>query len=218
MTDEEIKALVASAVSEAIAPAISSATDGIMAKVNEANSGLAAGLTRQIKALAEASKAKSSKGDGDDVKGKGKKGEGDPAPSSSETDLQVKALQTQLEDLQAEIEQKTAAEFKNASSAALSTTIADAGAQNISALRTVLFSRYDGKLKQQGGEWFVVEGDRTEPLKAAVSSYLQTDEGKFFVPASSTKGAGSSETKTTPPEIDAAASTSDQLMSAFGAI
>ena len=203
MTPEEIQALVAKSVGEALAAQTDTIKTTIMSDVDKANSGLAASLSRQIKGLSESlnnsRKAEKpvaeSKSEGDSANGKDKSKETAP---TNEPDLRYKALQTQLESLRKENEERAAREFSNASSAALSAAIADSGAQNVPALRKVLTVDFGQKLKQEGGLWFVDDGLSTVPLTDAVKTYLTTDEGKHFVPAAPTKGSGATEAKAAP--------------------
>lgn len=171
----------------------------IASVVDSKNAGLAASLTREFK------KATTPKEEPTEDK-------------STEGKLSMKALQTQIEQLNKQLSEEKEAKFKSSSNAALISAIADSGAQNTSTLRKLLSAEYGGKLKEEDGSWFVTEGDKAISLSESIKSYLATDEGKIFVPASGTQGAGSIETKSTTPASSTGAVTDAALAEAFAGI
>jgi len=174
MDEQQIRALVESMLTAAK----TELTDAMHA----ANQGLAANLSKQIAKI--------------ETKPKATKAEesGQPA-GDGESPLSMKALQTQLAELQKSLEAEKSAAFAAASESALTNAIASSGTNNPNVLKKLLQAEYNGKLKQESGGWFVVDGDNAVSLNDAVKGYLGTDDGKFFLPPSGTKGSGSVETK-----------------------
>lgn len=166
MDEEQIKLLLTQTLSEF--------KTELLSAVDTKNQGLAASLTRKLE------KPK-------------------PEPETTTEDdtqkLTLKALNQRIADLTSQIENEKKASFKSAAESALVKSIADSGAQNTGALRKLLLSEYGEKLRTEGGEFFVENGDVVVPLSTAISTYLSTDEGKYFMPPSGVKGAGSSETR-----------------------
>ena len=191
MDEAQVQALITTAL-EGFETKISSTIDA-------KNQGLAASLTREFK------KATTPKEDTTDDK-------------QPEGKLSMKALQTQIGELTKQLTEEKEAKFKSSSNAALVSAIADSGAQNTSTLRKLLSAEYGGKLKEEDGSWFVTDGEKATALSESIKSYLATDEGKIFVPASGTQGAGSKETKSSTPASSTGTVTDAALSEAFAGI
>lgn len=192
MDEEQIKALISTALTDF--------ETKIVSTIDSKNQGLAANLTREIKKAVATPEDKST-----DDKSEGK--------------LSMKALQSQISDLTKQLTEEKEAKFRSASNAALTAAIADSGAQNTTTLRKLLTAEYSGKLKEEDGSWFVTDGDKTSALSESIKSYLATDEGKIFVPATGTNGAGSKETKSTSPASSSGGTVTDSaLAEAFAGI
>ncbi len=169
-------------------------TTEISTAIDTKNQGLAANLTREFK--------------------KAQPKQEDEKPEG-QANLSMKALQAQIATLEGNIKAEKESSFKSSADAALSTAIANSGTSNPTALKRLLSSDYTGKLKEDAGNWFVTEGDSAVLLKDAVTSYLQTDEGKFFAPPSGTQGSGAKETKTQAATGTKATSTEQAVADAF---
>ncbi|MBD2256661.1 hypothetical protein [Pseudanabaena sp. FACHB-2040] len=113
--------------------------------------------------------------------------------------LTLKALQTQLAQMQAERDQERKDAFIAKRGSALTQAIAASGALNQKALYKLLQVEYGDAVKEEQGAWFVARSeDEVVPLEKAVAAYLATDEGHFFLPPSGVQGSGSTETKGAP--------------------
>jgi predicted phage tail protein len=185
MDEEQVKQMIADLRTEL--------TD----QIHTANQGLASNLTKQIAKIVP-------------IKSEDKK----PEPESSDNPLSMKALQQQIAELTKDIESERAAAFAAASDSALSQIVATSGTTSPAILKKLLATDYQGRLKQEGSVWFVVDGETATPLKQAVDSYLASDDGKFFLPPSGTKGSGATETKPVP-AATGSQSLSQQLEAAF---
>jgi hypothetical protein len=203
MTEEEIKQLVANSLKEGLG----SLKDDILGAVDQKNSGLAASIKKQVeKAIATATPPNDGGDRGGDDDGGGDSG-GDGGGK-----LTLKALQAQLKRLEAERVAEQEAAKRNAAATALSQAVAAAGSNAPGALSKVLSFDVLPHLTQEGDRWFVTkEGQETVEVGQAIKDYLASPEGQHFVPASGTRGAGSSETRTTAP---AGGATVDKLTDA----
>lgn len=160
---------------------IAQATEGvkanILSEVHKANQGLAASLTKKFEKVAEDGPS------GDEGK-----------DSPPKTGLTLKALQGELEGLREQLAQKEKAAYEASSSQALTQTISKLNPQNPTALYKILKVEYGERLKAENGSWYVSQGEDVQTLEDAIKSYLETDEGKYFVPSSGIKGSDSQET------------------------
>lgn len=147
-------------------------------QIHIANQGLGANLSKQIAKL-QTPKAAAS----------------EPAqPEGEEGKVTLKALQTQIAELNKTLADQKQAAFAAASETALTNAIAQSGTNNPKILKKLLQAEYGGRLSQDGDNWFLVDGDNAVGLSQAVLSFLQSDDGKFFLPPSGTKGSGAMET------------------------
>lgn len=185
MDEEQVKA--------AIADALKSFKDEIASMVDDKGMGLASSVSKQVKKQAEAMNQMIA----DLQKPADEAGKDTPA-ASEEQSLAMKALQTQLGELQTQLADEKATAYRSASTSALTTAIADAKAENPTALRKLLTSEYGQNLKQEDGKWFVADGDSATPLNEAIAAYLKTPEGKYFVAPSGIQGSSSTESAIAP--------------------
>lgn len=199
MDEEQIKALIKGALEEH--------GKTLLTQVDQKNAGLAASITKELKKSLEslqpapqpeAEQPSPKPGTGD--------GEANGGNASDTGKLTLKALQSQLleqtkliQQLKEEGERKERETFVANRKSALASAIAEAKTLNPALLQKVLEVEYGDNLKSENGGWFVQQGDSVKGLKDALSGYLQTDEGKAFLPASGTQGSGSTESKTTTP-------------------
>lgn len=216
MTEEEIKQLVADSLKEGLG----SLKDDILGAVDQKNSGLAAAIKKQVeKAISTATPPKDGLGnDGGDRGGDDDSGDGSGDGGGK---LTLKALQAQLKRLETERAAEQAAAKRNAAATALSQAVAAAGSNAPGALSKVLSFDVLPHLAQEGDRWFVTkEGQEPVEVGQAIKDYLASPEGQHFVPASGTRGAGSTETRTTAPAGGAAADklTDAGLLEAFANI
>lgn len=178
MDEAQVRALI----TEALTPFKAE----IETAINTANQGVAATLTREIKALKQKAEAPKST--------EAPKADDKPADDKAAPSLETQALKTQLAELQKQFEESRKAAIAAAADAAFSDVILSSGALNPNALKTIFQARVGDKLEQgEDGKWFVKDGDAVVALDAFTQKYLDSEEGKFFKPASQVKGAGSTE-------------------------
>lgn len=194
MTQEEVQALIDAA--------LTGFKDEITSQVTQANKGLAASLSKEIKkSLAP-----------------------QPQPSENETPegsdkLTLKTLQQQLVDLQTQLANKDKEAFTAKKSQAIYQAIAESKALNPKALQKLINLEFGDYIKEENGNWFVVkDGDSVSPLKDALNSYLNSDEGKFYLLPSNVNGTGSTETKPAPVNPTQQISAADALFQEFSDI
>jgi hypothetical protein len=202
MDEAQVKALIDAAVSSAIADTKAELTTAI----NVGNQGVAAKLSSEIRSLKE--KAKATPEPTPETK---KPAEDKPAEAKE--NLEAQALKTQIAELQKQFDEANKATQAEAANAAFSDVILSSGAQNAGALKTIFQARIGDKLKRgDDGSWFVADGDNVKTLATFTNEYLASDEGKFFKPPASVKGAGSTESKPTASSGGAAPTTTESAI------
>ncbi|BAY23723.1 hypothetical protein NIES2100_35150 [Calothrix sp. NIES-2100] len=175
MTPEEIKQLLTESLTEI--------KTELLSEVDKKNQGLAASLTKEIKKLTTSpTPVLSTEGDSEEPKEK----------------LSLKALQQQISDLQTQLTEKDKQAFAAKRSQAVSSAISKTNALSAPTFHKLFMLEHESLLKEEEGNWFVDKGGNIIGLDDAVKNYLNTDEGKFFVPPSGVNGSSSQETKTTP--------------------
>lgn len=206
MDEEQIKALIAASLEES--------NRTILTQIDQKNSGLASSLSRELKKSLEAFQVP--------AKEEPKADDEAPAKPTEEGKLTLKALQAQLSEqtklisaLKEDGDRKDRETLAASRNAALASSIAGAKTLNPSLLEKVLRLEYGDNLKSENGGWFLQSGDKVSTLNDAVASYLQTDEGKAFLPSSGTSGAGSTESKNSTPAVVTGNKAVDLLNSAF---
>ena len=112
-----------------------------------------------------------------------------PAPEpTSEGQLSLKALQAQVEQLQAEKQQQERELALKNRDSAISSAFSNRKVQfGDKATRAFLLENSD-KIKQEGNNYFIEDGDNVVPLDKAVDGFLSTDFGQMFQPASKGRG------------------------------
>jgi hypothetical protein len=190
MSPEEIQALVESSIGNAIS--------GLREEFTKANQGLAASLTKEVKKVLSTQVSQ-------------------PAETEQEdsSKLTLKSLQQQLADLQSQLAQKDKEAFSAKKSQAISQVIANSQALNPSALMKLFSLEYGDSIKEENGAWFVDKGDNVLPLQDALNTYLNSDEGKFYLPPSGVNGSGATETKPVPVNTNQPLKAEDALFAAF---
>jgi hypothetical protein len=201
MDEETVKALIAAALGE---------FEGkVTSVIDSKNQGLAASLTREIKKLIPETKPETPTA---------------PAttePEPTEGKLTLKALQSELSQVRAQLE-KAQKEREDESRRAFEANKASALTSlaskylNPGILRDALDRRWGDKLKQEGDRWFIQFSENdVKPLDEAFKGFMATDEGKAFIAPSPGKGAGSSEAKNTGLDASAKPDLKTALMEAF---
>lgn len=214
MDEEQIKALIKTSLEEH--------GKTLLTQVDQKNAGLAASITKDLKKTLEG--LQPAQPEAKETPAGNGAAEGEPAAgSSTEGKLTLKALQSQLleqtkliQQLKEEGDKKEQATIAANRKTALASAIAKAKTINPTLLQKVLELEYGDNLKTENGGWFVQQGDSVKGLEDALGAYLQTDEGKAFLPPSGTQGSGSTESKATTSTATAEKSNSTEaLMQAF---
>lgn len=189
MTEQEIQALIDAS--------LNSFKTEIKTEFTQANQGLASSLTKEIKKL--------------------------QAPQSTPTEstesiqekLTLKALEQQLTDLKTQLANKDLEAIAAKRSSAVSQAIANSKALSPTTLQKVFLLDNSDKLKEENGKWYVAQGDSVSTLEDALNSYLSSEDGKAFVPASGVRGSDAQETKVTPIDSNQKVKAADALYESF---
>ena len=150
----------------------------ILKQVDIKNGGTAASLTKEFTKKLEALQTAPAQ-----------EPEFTPAPEpTSEGQLSLKALQAQVEQLQAEKQQQERELALKNRDSAISSAFSNRKVQfGDKATRAFLLENSD-KIKQEGSNYFIEDGDNVVPLDKAVDGFLSTDFGQMFQPASKGRG------------------------------
>ncbi|NEU81489.1 hypothetical protein [Nostoc sp. UIC 10630] len=189
MTEQEIQALIDAS--------LNSFKTEISSEFTKANQGLAASVTKEIKKLQA------------------------PQPTANEsvepsTDkLTLRALEQQLTDLKTQLADKDKETITAKRSSAVSQVIANSKALSPATLQKVFLLDNAERIIEENGKWFVNQGDTVSTLEEALTSYLSSEDGKAFVPASGVRGSDAQETKVTPVDPNQKLKAADALFESF---
>ncbi|MEA5625308.1 hypothetical protein [Nostoc sp. UHCC 0251] len=189
MTEQEIQALIDAS--------LNSFKTEISTEFTKANQGLAASVTKEIKKLQV------------------------PQPTTTESTesiqekLTLKALEQQLTDLKTQLANKDLETISAKRSSAVSQVIANSKALSPATLQKVFLLDQADKIKEENGKWYVAQGDSVSTLDDALNSYLSSEDGKAFVPASGVQGSSAQETKVTPVDPNQKLKAVDALFESF---
>lgn len=175
MTNEEIHALVNSTINEALS--------SFREEVTAANKGLASSLTKELKKTVQSLSTNTNQVE-----------ETEDTQNTSQK-LSLKALENELSQLKNQLAEKDRETSIAKRSNAISQVIASSKALNPTALQKLFTLEYGENIKEEAGVWFVDKGDTVLPLNEALDSYLNSPEGKFYLPPSNVTGTGSEEVK-----------------------
>jgi len=192
MTPEEIKELLKESLTEI--------KTEILSEVDRKNAGLASNLTKEIKKLStSASSTTSAEGE----------------PDEPQQKLSLKALQTQLSELQNQLTEKDKQTFVAKRASAVAQSVSKSNVLNASAFQKLFMLEHGELIKEEGNEWFIDKGGQVTRLDEAIKSYLSTDDGKIFVPPSGVNGSSSQETKPKGSQPQTKLTAAQALMEAF---
>ncbi|MEH1966748.1 hypothetical protein [Nostoc sp.] len=189
MTEQEIQALIDAS--------LNSFKTEIKTEFTQANQGLASSLTKEIKKLQTAQPASV-----------------EPTESIQEK-LTLKALEQQLTDLKTQLANKDLETLNAKRSSAVSQAIANSKAISPRLLQKVFLLDNADKIKEEDGIWYVAQGDSVSTLEDALTSYLSSEDGKAFIPASGVRGSDAQETKVTPIDPNQKLKAEDALFESF---
>lgn len=194
MTNEEIQALVNNSIAEALS--------SFREEVTAANKGLASSLTKELRKTVQSLTPAAQEESLDDNQNTSQK-------------LSLKALENQLSELKNQLAEKDRETSMAKRSNAISQLIANSKALNPTALQKLFTLEYGDNIKEEGGAWFVDKGDTVLPLNEALDNYLNSPEGKFYLPPSNINGAGSEEVKSITPNTNQTPDVGSALYAAF---
>ncbi|MEH1803230.1 MAG: hypothetical protein V7L13_29520 [Nostoc sp.] len=189
MTEQEIQALIDAA--------LNSFKSEIKTEITTANQGLASSLTKEFKKLQA------------------------PQPTATESSestqekLTLRALEQQLTDLKTQLANKDLETIAAKRSSAVSQAIANSKALSPSALQKLFLLDNAERIIEENGRWFLNQGDTVSTLEDALNSYLTSEDGKAFLPASGVRGSDAQETKVTPVDPNQKVKAEDALFEAF---
>lgn len=171
MTNEEIQALIDSAVQTAL----EQNTDTLKNEFNQSLSGLAARLTKEFNADVDKRFA-----------------EYNPkVPKEDESALAYKALQDELNNIKAEREQEKTQAAQLRRDKAVLESVGSLQVNNPAVFRKLFLAEFGNQITEEDNQFFLSNGDSTKPLTKAMEDYLNSEDGKLFQPASSVNGSGS---------------------------
>jgi 23S rRNA A1618 N6-methylase RlmF len=189
MTEQEIQALIDAS--------LSSFKGEIKTEFTAANQGLASSLTKEIKKLQTVQPT---------------------VTESTETiqeKLTLKALEQQLTDLKTQLADKDKETIAAKRSSAVSQVIANSKSLSPSALQKLFLLDNADRIKEENGKWYVAQGESVSTLEDALNSYLTSEDGKAFLPASGVRGSDAQETKVTPVDPNQKVKAADALFESF---
>lgn len=199
MDEEQIKALIATTISEALPTALQGSlsefgkelTTQLLQQVDQKNSRANASVLKDVRKLITDSITPAQQQEQEAQEGQ------ENQSNQNQQTLTMKALQKQISDMQAQAQAKERELFISDRRSALMGAIAGSGA-NPAAQRLLydaLDRRYGESLKKEDGRWFLDKGDQAVVLDDALKEFLSTDEGKNFLPPSGVSGGGTRETQ-----------------------
>ncbi|MEH1957674.1 hypothetical protein [Nostoc sp.] len=189
MTEQEIQALIDAS--------LNSFKTEINSEFTKANQGLAASVTKEIKKLQT------------------------PQHTATESTeiiqdkLTLRALEQQLIDLKTQLADKDKETVAAKRSSAVSQVIANSKALSPGSLQKLFLLDNAERIIEENGKWFINQGDTVSTLEDALTSYLSSEDGKAFLPASGVRGSDAQETKVTPVDPNQKPKAADALMQAF---
>lgn len=189
MTPEEIQNLLMSALGEI--------KTEILNEVDKKNAGLASSLTKEIKKFTTTSTPSQ---------------DSDEEPKDK---LTLKALQQQISELHNQLKEKDEQAFNAKRSEAVSKAISKSNVLNQSTLHKLYMLENASLLKEENGNWFVDRNGQVLPLEESLKNYLNTDDGKLFLPPSGVNGSSSQETKVSTANPNTKVSAADALLDAI---
>lgn len=209
MDEEQIKALLAefkTELSAQFSKQLEKTKEDLTEQTTVSQQGLAASLTARIK-----------KAQADLVKAEPPKDSKVQPAEEAKPNLELEALQNDLKVLTETYNREKESAHRLAARNAITGALNEANVKPLSLLQDHLFSKLAPS--EQEGRWYTKADDGTaKSLNTAVTDFLATDEGKYFLPASSVQGSGVREAKPTPIVGTGEVSTSQALLDSFSQI
>jgi hypothetical protein len=119
-------------------------------------------------------------------------------PEKEESKLTLKILEQRIADLTAQLQEKDRKTMEAQRKAAISEAIAGSKAINKPVLQKLFSVEFEDSIQQENNRWiYKSEDGQAQFLDDLLNSYLESEDGKLFIPASSVSGSGSTESKST---------------------
>jgi hypothetical protein len=187
MTPEEIQDLLKQTLGDI--------KNEILSEVDKKNAGLASSLSKEFKKQSTSTTQDS---------------EEEPKDK-----LTLKALQQQISELNNQLKEKDEQAFTAKRSEAVSKAISKSNVLSQSTLHKLYMLENSSALKEENGNWFVERNGQVLPLEESLKNYLNSDDGKLFLPPSGVNGSSSQETKASTANPNSRVSAADALAEAY---
>ena len=179
MTLEEIKALLEESQAlllEQVQTSLSGMKGEILQEVDKKNSGTVSSLIKSLKPKEEKPVLEEEKV---------------PVQEEEKTKLSLKALERQIADFKAQLEEKDKKLLLKELDGNLLSALNGKKVLNSGIALKAFKLENDGNLQQEDGIWYVKSGESVVSLDTAVDKFLETDFGKTLVPPTSkARGSG----------------------------
>lgn len=185
---EELEQML-SAFKADITSTFTSQTQEILTQVDKKNGGTASALTKEFQKTVETLRNQMLNGVTNEVAAAVETPliNTDTVSTSNEK-LSLKALQGQIETLRQEREQQALKLLQSERNSQLNTLFSSKKSQFPDKATKAFLMENESNLEQEEGNWYLKVGDSALPLAAAVDSFLNTDFGQTFQPASKGRG------------------------------
>lgn len=167
----------------------------LLKTVDSKNSGLAASISKDLKKTLE--------------------GLQKPQGDKTQGEVDVNALQSQIQSLQEKLQAKDTEAFENSRNQALKAAIANLGALEPNSLFKLYLLEHGQSLQSEGEGWLVEQDGKAISLEDSLKTYLESDEGKVFLPPSGTNGSSSEESNGQARPIEKSPTAEEALSQAF---
>lgn len=208
MTLEELKALLEesqASLLEQVQTSLKGMKGEILQEVDKKNSGTVSSILKSLKPKEEKVPVLEEKAPVQEEKA--------PVQEEEKTKLSLKALERQIADFKAQLEEKDKKLLLKELDGNLLNALNGKKVLNSGIALKAFKLENEGNLKQEDGVWYVQSGESVVSLDTAVDKFLETDFGKTLVPPTSkARGSGLKPQNTTvAPKEDSKKNTLDDL-------
>lgn len=208
MTLEELKALLEesqASLLEQVQTSLKGMKGEILQEVDKKNSGTVSSILKSLKPKEEKVPVLEEKAPVQEEKA--------PVQEEEKTKLSLKALERQIADFKAQLEEKDKKLLLKELDGNLLNALNGKKVLNSGIALKAFKLENEGNLKQEDGVWYVQSGESVVSLDTAVDKFLETDFGKTLLPPTSkARGSGLKPQNTTvAPKEDSKKNTLDDL-------
>lgn len=208
MTLEELKALLEesqASLLEQVQTSLKGMKGEILQEVDKKNSGTVSSILKSLKPKEEKLPVLEEKAPVQEEKA--------PVQEEEKTKLSLKALERQIADFKAQLEEKDKKLLLKELDGNLLNALNGKKVLNSGIALKAFKLENEGNLKQEDGVWYVQSGESVVSLDTAVDKFLETDFGKTLLPPTSkARGSGLKPQNTTvAPKEDSKKNTLDDL-------